>query len=82
MFRQTFFTIESERDVYWRGLDALLNTSLAREGYEAFYGPDKQCHLRHLGTGTVAGAAASPHRPFTASERRRRELLTRYLECA
>jgi hypothetical protein len=65
-----------------KGAIALLNTALAREGFEAFYGPDKQCHLRHLGTGAVAGTPASPHRPFTAAERQRRELLTAYLEGA
>jgi hypothetical protein len=60
----------------------VLNTTLAREGFDAFYGPDKQCQLRHLGTGAVARSAASPHRPFTAAERERRELLTQYLEQA
>lgn len=64
------------------GALALLNTALAREGFEAFYGPDKQCHLRHIGTGAVAGASASPHRPFSASEIRRRELLAAYLDTA
>lgn len=62
------------------GALALLNVALAREGFEAFYGPDKQCYLRHIGTGTVAMAAASPHRPLSAAERTRRELLTAYLE--
>lgn len=61
------------------GALALLNTALAREGFDAFFGPDKQCHLRHIGTGAVAGTSASPHRPFTAAERHRRELLTVYL---
>lgn len=64
------------------GALALLNTALSREGFDAFYGPDKQCHLRHTGTGAVAGAATSPHRPFTEAERRRRALLTLYLEGA
>jgi len=64
------------------GALALLNTALAREGFDAFYGPDKQCYMRHLGTGAVAGPMASPHRPFTESERRKRELLTLYLEGA
>lgn len=62
------------------GALALLNTSLAREGFESFYALDRQCHLRHLGTGTVAGSSVTPHRPFTAQERSRRSLLTRYLE--
>lgn len=64
------------------GALALLNTALAREGFDAFYGPDKQCHLRHIGSGAVAGIAASPHRPFSAAERERRELLAQYLEGA
>jgi len=28
----------------------MLNASLAREGFEAFYGPDRQCYLRHVAT--------------------------------
>jgi hypothetical protein len=64
------------------GALALLNTALAREGFEAFYGPDKQCHMRHIGTGTVASMPASPHRPFTAAERTRRDLLAAYLDKA
>ncbi len=63
-----------------QGALALLNTALSREGFEAFYGPDRQCHLRHIGTGAVAGIPASPHRPFTAAERTRRDLLAAYLE--
>jgi len=41
------------------GALALLNTALAREGFEAFYGPDRQCHLRHVRSGTVAGTVTS-----------------------
>jgi len=26
---------------------AALNNALGREGFEAFYGPDKKCHLPH-----------------------------------
>jgi len=58
----------------------LLNTSLAREGFEAFYGPDKQCYLRHLGTGTVTTLSPNPHRPFSATELRKREQLIAYLD--
>ncbi len=57
----------------------LLNASLAREGFEAFYGPDKKCYLRHIGTGAVA-ASPSPHHPFTTSELKRREYLIAYLD--
>jgi len=31
------------------GALAFLNTTLAREGFAAFYAPDKQCYLRHIG---------------------------------
>src|SRR5262245_7678977 len=31
----------------------MLNEALKREGFEAFYGPDNQCYLRHLGTNTI-----------------------------
>jgi len=41
---------------------ALLNASLTREGFEAFYASDKQCYLRHLATNTVATASPNPHR--------------------
>jgi hypothetical protein len=64
------------------GALALLNASLAREGFEAFYGPDKQCYLRHLGSGTVAAASPNPHRPFSALELKRREQLIPYLDKA
>jgi hypothetical protein len=57
----------------------LLNAALAREGFEAFYAPDKQCYLRHIGTGTVA-SSPNPHRPFSASELKRREQLIAYLD--
>lgn len=64
--------------------DALahLNITLAREGFEAFYAEDKKCYLRHIATNTVATAAASPHRPFSAAEIKRREQLAAYLDRA
>jgi hypothetical protein len=61
---------------------AALNAALTREGYKAFYAPDKQCYLRHLSTNTIAGAAPSPHRPFSAAELQRRNKLTAYLDQA
>ncbi len=64
------------------GALALLNAALAREGFEAFYAPDKQCYLRHLATNTVATASPNPHRPFSASELKRREQLIAYLDDA
>jgi hypothetical protein len=59
-----------------------LNVALAREGFEAFCAPDKQCYLRHIGTKTVAGIAVNPHRPFSQAELERRERLTAYLKKA
>jgi hypothetical protein len=58
----------------------LLNAELAREGYEAFYGADKQCYLRHLATNLVAAPAHNPHRPFSPEEFKRREQLISFLE--
>jgi hypothetical protein len=86
-FASVIRTLMDQADAVNEGVErpgalAVLNTTLAREGFDAFYGPDKQCQLRHLGTGAVARSAASPHRPFTAAERERRELLTQYLEQA
>ena len=62
------------------GALALLNTALAREGFEAFYAPDRQCYLRHIATNTVATPLPNPHRPFSASELKRRERLLAYIE--
>lgn len=59
-----------------------LNRSLQREGFEAFYAADKQCYLRHIGTGAVAAPAANPHRPFSREELEKRELLSAYLNKA
>jgi hypothetical protein len=59
-----------------------LNSTLAREGFEAFYGPDKQCYLRHIATNTIAMASPNPHRPFSAVELKKREGLIRYLDRA
>ncbi|HTF63987.1 MAG TPA: hypothetical protein VK638_14985 [Edaphobacter sp.] len=61
---------------------ALLNGSLAREGFEAFYGPDKQCYLRHIATNTIAMPSPNPHRPFSVAELKKREDLTKYLDQA
>jgi hypothetical protein len=64
------------------GALAILNGSLAREGFEAFYGADKLCYLRHVATNTVAMPSPNPHRPFSAAELKRREQLIAYLESA
>ena len=64
------------------GALALLNTALAREGFEAFYADDKQCYLRHIATNTIAAASPNPHRPFSAAEMLRRVQLVAYLDRA
>lgn len=61
------------------GALAQLNLALAREGFEAFYAPDKKCYLRHIATNTVATPAPNPHRPFSAKELERRDQLLAYL---
>lgn len=59
---------------------AQVNEVLDREGFEAFYTGDRHCYLRHRGSSTVTILAANPHRPFTAEESKRRELLAGYLD--
>jgi hypothetical protein len=61
---------------------ALLNTSLAREGFEAYYTSDKKCYLRHIATTTTTAPEHDPHRPFSAAELERRNQLRAYLEKA
>jgi hypothetical protein len=64
------------------GALALLNSTMAREGFEAFYAEDRQCYLRHIATKTIVSESTNPHRPFSASELKRRELLLSYLDTA
>jgi hypothetical protein len=64
------------------GALALLNASLAREGFEAFYADDRQCYLRHIATNKIAIPSPNPHRPFSAAEVERREQLLKYLQTA
>lgn len=56
-----------------------LNASLKREGFEAFYGEDDVCYLRHIGTNTVAQPPPNPHRHLTALEQTKRAQLLAYL---
>ena len=57
-----------------------LNVSLSREGFEAFFGEDGRCYLRHTDTKTITGVSTNPHRPFSAEEMKRREKLSTYLD--
>ncbi len=61
---------------------ALLNPAIVREGFEAFYGPDRKCYLRHIATNTIAMTSPNPHRPFSAVELKRRNELIQYLDHA
>lgn len=63
-----------------KGAMTLLNASLAREGFEAFYGEDRRCYLRHTATRTILGSAANPHRPLSSEEIERRDTLSAFLD--
>jgi hypothetical protein len=52
---------------------------LAREGFEAFYGEDRHCHVRHIGTKTVSMLQPNRAAPLTPAENKRRQLLAAYL---
>jgi len=56
-----------------------LNKPLSREGYEAFYGDDRQLYIRHDAS-QIISVAANPHRPFSPRELERRNLLIAYLD--
>nr|VTP01966.1 hypothetical protein BIN_B_04308 [Mycobacterium riyadhense] len=58
----------------------LLNEVLTREGFEAFYGGDRHCYLRHIGSNTVTVLQANPHRPLSAAEQNHRAQLEAYLD--
>jgi hypothetical protein len=84
-FARVIRTLMDPSDAVEEGPDrpgalALLNTALAREGYEAFFAPDRMCYLRHVATNTVAAPSPNPHRPFSASELKRREQLLAYMK--
>ena len=86
-FSTVIRTLMDQSDSVGEGPDgpaalSALNAALAREGYEAFYAPDKQCYLRHIATKTIATASPNPHRPFSAAELKRREQLIAYLDQA
>jgi hypothetical protein len=78
----------SPADAHNEGMDRAnalrqLNEVLIREGFEAFYGEDRHCYLRNLGTGAVSQPPANPHRPLSAAEIKRRADLETYLgECS
>lgn len=74
-----------QRDALNEGSDrpgalTMLNQVLNREGFDAFYGDDQHCYLRHIGSRTVSILDANPHRPFTTAEREKRTHLAKYLD--
>ncbi len=56
-----------------------LNQTLKREGFEAFYGEDNNCYLRHIGTNTIVHQSLNPHRHLSSLEQRKRAQLSAYL---
>ena len=85
IFARVIRTLMDQSDAVNEGPDrqnalALLNTALAREGFEAFYADDRQCYLRHLATNTIAVPSPNPHRPFSITELKRRDQLLAYIE--
>lgn len=62
---------------------ALLNEFLARDGFEAFYGEDKRCYLKHVATKTVVAAPPpDPYKAFSVAEAAKRNRLSEYLDRA
>jgi hypothetical protein len=61
------------------GALAILNTALAREGFEAFYAQDNKCYLRHVATNSVVVSSPNPHRPFSTTEVEKWNQLASYL---
>jgi hypothetical protein len=85
IFCRTIDHLMAPGDAPNEGLDRpnalrMLNGVLMREGFEAFYGEDKRCYLRHVGSQRVAGMAINPHRPLTPAEQDRRNNLALYLD--
>jgi hypothetical protein len=56
-----------------------LNVPLMREGFEAYYGDDDLLYVRHIAS-RIVSSAASPHRPLTPAEVKRRTQLAAYLD--
>lgn len=57
----------------------MLNITLAREGFEAFYAEDRKCYLKHPASQKILKPFANPHRPFSTVESKRRETLVSFL---
>ncbi len=64
------------------GALSLLNDILSKEGFEAFYGEDRQCYLKQIATQKIGNTAQNPHRPFSPAEQKRKEDLNLFLDAA
>lgn len=86
LFQSVIKTLMDPSDAINEGPDrpgalAHLNNVLAREGYEAFYGDDRICYLRHVKTNTVA-VSVNLMRPLSKADIEKRTQLTAYLDRA
>lgn len=84
-FLRVIATLMDQGDAQNEGADRpkaleLLNAALRRENFEAFYGDDRICYLRHTGTSQALAPQANPHRPLSADERQHRARLAAFLE--
>jgi len=84
-FSRVIRTLMDQEDMKNEGAErsgalSILNSALKREGFEAFYAPDKQCHLKHLATNTIVMPLPNLHRPLSQIETQLRENLSNYLD--
>lgn len=96
IFPDVEFTPEFKRNLRFAGLSSLttgelmdradalqqLNTSLNREGFEAFYDEANICQLRNIKTKASSIGVTAPQRAWTPEERKIRSQLQEYLDNA
>lgn len=76
MDREDVINDDAERS----GALAVLNATLKREGFAAFYDERNVLQVRDTEARIVSTDASSPHRPLTKEEARTRRLLAAYLD--
>lgn len=84
-FSRVIRTLMDQEDMKNEGTErsgalSILNSALKREGFEAFYAPDKQCYLKHVATNSIVMPSPNLHRPLSQIEMQRRENLSSYLD--
>lgn len=72
----------TNEDSQRNGALSLLNAVLAKEGFEAFFGEDRQCYLKQNKTQKVGTFVTNPNRPLSSLEQKRRESLIEFLNKA